>query len=77
MQQTTQDVYLAIVARISESDTVETMQIGTTIPEIAKSKSVLDQNWSELLVSQVFDEMFRILAQVVKEKKMLMQDSTV
>ena len=38
LQQTFQDVYLAIVARISESDAVQTMQLKpkgfTDIPEI-------------------------------------------
>ena len=46
LHQTFQDVYLAIIARITESDAVETIQIKkdgfTSIPEIAKKKSVLD-----------------------------------
>ena len=64
LRQTFQDVYLAIIARIAESDEVETINIKkdgfTNIPEMSKNKSVLDHNWSELLVGQALDEMFRI-----------------
>ena len=46
------DVYLSIIARISEPDAVETMKIKsqgfTNVPEIMKNKSKIEDNpWSE------------------------------
>ena len=46
LQRTFKEVYTAIIARISESDAVETMNIKregfTSIPELTKKKSILD-----------------------------------
>ena len=44
---------------------------GVGIPELAKKKSILDQDSSELLVSQALEEMFRILSRHMKEKRAL------
>jgi hypothetical protein len=44
---------------------------GVGIPELAKKKSILDQDSSELLVGQALEEMFRILSRHMKEKKAL------
>ena len=58
------DVYLAIIARISEPDALETIKIKqegfTAIPEILKQKSAIQDNpYCELLVGQALDEIFR------------------
>ena len=46
------DVYLSIIARISEPDAVETLKIKdkgfTNVPELMKQKSKIEDNpWSE------------------------------
>ena len=55
---------MAIIARISESDAIEAIKLESKevkqSPTIAKIKSVIDQDWSEQLVGQALDEMFRI-----------------
>ena len=42
------DVYLSIIARVSESDAIETLKIKnsgfTNVPEIMKNKSKIDDN---------------------------------
>ena len=55
LQKTFMDVYLSIVARISEPDAVETLKIKdkgfTNVPEIMKQKSKIEDNpYSEQLV---------------------------
>ena len=60
------DVYLGIIARISEPDAVETLKIKekgfTNVPEIMKQKSKIEDNpWSEKLIGQALDEVFRVL----------------
>ena len=59
------DVYLSIIARISEPDAVETLKIKgegfTNVPEIMKQKSKIEDNpYSEQLVGQALDEIFRV-----------------
>ena len=58
---------MAIVARISENDIVQMMKLktvtegSTSIPEISKKKSIVDENAAELLVNQALNEIFRSL----------------
>ena len=60
------DVYLAILARISENDAVQTIKLqsqgASAVVDLVKSKSVLDQDWSEQLVGQVLNEIYRIFS---------------
>ena len=59
------DVYLSIIARISEPDAIETLKIKETgfthVPEMMKEKSKIEDNpWSEMLVGQALDEIFNV-----------------
>ena len=72
LQETFQDVYLAIVSRITESDDVQTMKLKETgftdIPEISRKKSVLDDDISELIVGEALNEFFKVFQQVIDDK---------
>jgi len=68
---TFEDVFLAIVARITDTEGQETLQIkkqgSTSIASLVKSQSIVNEDISEQLVSQAFNVMFKYFHNYIKQ----------
>ena len=54
LRHTFQDIYLAIVSRIAQSEEIESMNLqtgDTAVPMIMRKKSTMDQNSGDILFS--------------------------
>jgi hypothetical protein len=60
------DIFFSIVARITDAKEIKSVELKrggfTSIPKLARTTTVIDANYGELIVSKAINELFRIFS---------------
>ena len=75
MRTTFIDIFFSIVARITDAKEMKAVNLKeggfTSVPKLSRMVTIVDQNYSQMIVSQAINEIFRSFSWILKDYKVM------